>query len=121
MPPTLIHFAASTPKPQFDHPRPDRLLSGNPLRTTHSHYECKGVHAGVWECEPGAWRIEFASNKDEFFHVIEGRLRILDETGQGPEFGPGDSGVIPCGFAGVFEVMEQVKKHYVVIERQGLE
>ena len=119
MSPTLIHFEASHPEPQFDRPRPDRLIAGNPLRTTHQHYECKGVSAGVWECEPGAWHIHFAPNKDEFFHVIEGSLRITAETGDISEYRPGDSGVIPCGFQGVFEVIQRVKKHYVVIERSG--
>lgn len=69
------------------------------------------------ECEVGSWRIAFAEGKDEFFHVIEGRIRITDSDGIAKEFCAGDACVIPGGFTGIFEVLEHVKKHYVFIER----
>ena len=115
----LIAFAEQHPQPIHDHPRPDRLLRGNPRRTTWNHFTSTGgdIDAGLWACEPGAWRIAFADNKDEFFHVSAGRLRIGDENGSFREFGPGDAGVIPAGFRGQFEVLEAVRKHYVVVQR----
>lgn len=115
----LTHFPTADTQPAFDHPRPDRLEEGNPLRTTWNHYEDKGVSAGLWACEPGAWRIAFAQGKDEFFHVIEGRIRISDSEGNEKEFGPGDAGVIPAGFTGVFRVLQAVRKHYVIIDRDA--
>ena len=120
--PAIVAFAdpAAAVAPAYDRPRPDRLLSGNPLRTTWNHFSNRSgeVDCGVWACEPGAWRIAFADAKDEFFHVVAGRLRITDEAGRACEFGPGDSGVIPGGFRGSFEVLEAVRKHYVVVERR---
>jgi uncharacterized cupin superfamily protein len=118
--PDLISFAHQQPEPAYDHPRPDRLVRGNPLRTTWNHFNNVGgeLSAGVWACEPGAWNIAFPADKDEFFCVIEGRIRITDHEGQAREFGPGDACVIPCGFTGTFEVLEPVRKHYVVFERQ---
>jgi uncharacterized cupin superfamily protein len=113
----LTVFTGAITSPEFDRPRQDRLVSGNPNRTTLNHYESSGVSAGLWECEVGSWRIAFAEDKDEFFHVIEGRIRITDADGITKEFGPGDACVIPGGFTGIFEVLEQVKKHYVFIER----
>ena len=117
MSPVLTRFAQPDSEPDFDRPRPDRLVNGNPLRSTWNLYEKSGVSAGIWACEPGAWRIAFADNKDEYFHVLEGRIRITDDQGLAREFGPGDACVIPCGFTGLFEVLEAVRKHYVVIER----
>ncbi len=114
---TLTVFTGATTSPEFDRPRPDRLVSGNPNRTTWNHYESSGVSAGLWECEVGAWRIVFAEEKDEFFHVLSGRIRITDSDGVVKEFGPGDACVIPGEFTGLFEVLEQVKKHYVFVER----
>lgn len=114
---SLTVFTDVITTPEFDRPRPDRLASGNPNRTTWNHYESSGVSAGLWECEVGSWRIAFANDKDEFFHVLEGRIRITDEAGISKEFGPGDACVIPGGFSGLFEVVEQVKKHYVFVER----
>lgn len=115
----LTVFSTGTPAPEFDRPRPDRLLRGNPLRTTLEHF-CSAtcdLSAGVWSCEPGAWQIAFAPDKDEFFCVIAGRIRISDADGEASEFGPGEAGVIPGGFIGTFEVLETVRKHYVVLER----
>jgi len=113
-------FKANRVEPAYDHPRPDRLVSShNPLRTTWEHYARAGVSAGIWACEPGCWQIRFADNKDEFFCVIEGRVRLHDEAGQFVEIGPGEAAVIPAGFAGRFEVVEAVKKYFVVTETSG--
>lgn len=116
----LTVFSARQPTPVFDRPRSDRLLAGNPQRTTWEHFRTASgdLSAGIWACEPGAWHIAFPIGKDEFFCVIEGRLRITDHDGEAAEFGPGDACVIPAGFTGTFEVLEAVRKHYVVMERQ---
>lgn len=115
--PKLTVFAAGQPDPTFDHPRPDRLVHGNPLRSTYEHFVRDDLSAGIWACQPGAWKIAFADGKDEFFCVIDGRLRITDEDGNATEFGPGDACVIPAGFRGTFAVIEAVRKYYVVIDR----
>lgn len=117
--PKLSVFADQQPPPAYDHPRPDRLLRGNPLRTTWEHFAASGINAGVWACEPGAWRIAFAPGKHEFFCVIAGRLRITAADGAASEFGPGEAGIIPAGFTGTFEVLESVRKHYLVVEGPG--
>lgn len=117
--PAIVSFAAGTVEPVYDHPRPDRRVDGNPQRTTWNHFtNASGeVDCGVWACAPGAWRIAFADARDEFFHVVEGRLRITGEDGRSCEFGAGDAGVIPGGFRGTFTVLEAVRKHYVVVDR----
>jgi uncharacterized cupin superfamily protein len=120
MPGRIVAFAAGEPEPSYDRPRPDRLVAGNPLRTTCEHFAASGgdMSAGIWSCEPGAWNIAFAPGKDEFFCVIEGRVRIVDDAGLPTLFGPGEAGVIPAGFTGRFEVLEAVRKYYVVIDRR---
>ncbi|BET24580.1 hypothetical protein EV673_1549 [Limnobacter thiooxidans] len=120
MPVKLLSFADTQTPPEYDRPRPDRLEKGNPLRTTLNHYNSNGVNAGIWACETGAWRIAFAAGKDEFFHVLEGRIQITDAQGEAKQFGPGDAGVIPADFTGVFEVLEPVRKHYVIIDREAI-
>ena len=120
MPVKLLSFADTQTPPEYDRPRPDRLEKGNPLRTTLNHYASNGVNAGLWACETGAWRIAFAAGKDEFFHVLEGRIQITDAQGEVKQFGPGDAGVIPADFTGVFEVLEPVRKHYVIIDREAI-
>jgi uncharacterized cupin superfamily protein len=116
---TLAVFTAAAPQPAFDRPRRDRLVAGDPLRTTWEHFAAASgdMTAGIWACEPGSWNIAFAENKDEFFCVIAGRIAIADTAGKRSEFGPGEAGVIPAGFTGRFEVIEPVRKYYVVVER----
>jgi uncharacterized protein len=118
--PAVISFKHQTTPPEFDHPREERRLHGNPQRVTWNHFTnpTGEVFAGVWACEVGSWKIEFGAQEDEFFFVTEGRCRIIDEAGKACEAGPGDALVIPAGFKGVFEVLEAMKKHYVIIERK---
>ncbi len=119
--PSLITFDRADIAPAHDRPKPERHVAGKPLRTTFSHYARGEVDSGIWHCEPGAWRIDFSDvpgkTREEFFHVLEGRIRITAETGEARSFGPGDACLIPAGFKGTFEVLEPVKKYYVMIDK----
>lgn len=116
----LTVFASAAPEPSLDRPCRDRLVAGDPLRTTWEHFVAVtgDMSAGIWACEPGAWNIAFADGKDEFFCIIAGRIAVADSDGKRAEFGPGEAGVIPAGFTGRFEVIEAVRKYYVVVDRQ---
>ena len=99
-----------------DYPRPERLVQGNPKRTTQALYEHPNMSCGIWECEVGAWKIVFAANKQEFFQVISGKVRLHSEDGSFHDITAGNAGVIPPSFCGTFEVLEAVKKYYVIVE-----
>lgn len=102
---------------QLDYPRPDRLIAGNPQRETHSLYEHPNMNCGFWHCEIGHWQIVFADNKQEFFQLIEGRVRLHDANQTSyVEIQAGEAGIIPPGFVGSFEVLEKVKKYFVLVE-----
>ncbi len=115
-----ILFIAGQPSPtaatSIDYPRPERLVKGNPQRLTHALYEHPNMSCGLWQCEVGAWRIEFAANKQEFFQVISGQVRLHSNDGSHQDIGAGDAGIIPPNFGGVFEVLESVTKYYVIVE-----
>lgn len=117
--PELIAFTDPAPAAVEDRPAAERAIGTPPRRLTAERYTAEGgaLSIGDWACEPGAWRIRFHDDRHEFFHVLEGRLRITDEHGRAREFGPGDACVIPAGFVGVFEVIEPVRKRYVMIDR----
>jgi len=101
----------------IDFPRPDSLVQGNPERQTYSLYEHPHMACGIWHCEVGAWNIHFADNKQEFFQVMEGCVRIHDAHTQNViEVKAGQAGIIPPSFIGTFEVVEAVKKYYVIVE-----
>ncbi|MBH1986583.1 MAG: DUF861 domain-containing protein [Burkholderiales bacterium] len=103
----------------IDHPRPERLVRGNPCRETWPLYEsADGVTSvGIWACEPGMWRIAFAPHKEEYFCVLEGHVRLHDAQGLAVDVRAGEGAVIPAGFEGAFEVVEAVRKHFVLVDR----
>lgn len=113
----LAVFANDSTTLDVAHPRPERLVEGNSLHTSWNRFDRDGMSAGLWACEPGAWRIAFADDTDEFLHVLSGRIRIIDEGGLAREFAPGEACVTPAGLTGVFEVLEAVRKHYVFVKR----
>lgn len=119
--PNIVRFDAPLGEPSLDRPRAERLESGNPLRRTWSLYEAPqgDLSAGIWACEVGRWRIVFPAAKDEYFFVLEGVVRLHDAQGACTEFRAGQGGVIPGGFVGAFEVVEPVRKHFVVVDRGG--
>ncbi|WP_255573634.1 cupin domain-containing protein [Deefgea tanakiae] len=116
----ITHFQQDV-VPSIDFPRPDRLVSGQPKRTTWMHYESQDqqLSCGIWACEVGSWRIQFAKDKEEFFCVIEGQVCLWDESGLGVVVRAGEAAVIPAGFRGSFEVQEAVRKYFVVLDRSA--
>jgi hypothetical protein len=117
--PLIRTFQQPDTLPVVDHPRVERREVGAPERHTWTLYEsaADGVSAGIWHCEPGRWRIEFGPHEHEYFIVLEGRARLHGMDGAVTELGPGQAAVIPAGFRGSFEVLERVRKHFVVVER----
>ena len=73
--------------------------------------------AGIWSCAVGRWRIAFPNGKEEYFFVLEGRVRLHALDGSWTEVSAGQGAVIPSGFQGAFEVLQPVRKHFVVVER----
>jgi uncharacterized protein len=114
-----IRFDPPASAPEVDHPREERREQGCPERHTWTLYEPpgQGLSAGIWDCEPGRWRIVFGPNEHEYFVVLSGRVRVHDAQGGSTEAGPGEAIVIPPGFEGSFEVLERVRKHFVIVDR----
>ena len=116
----IITFNGNLPESEFDYPKVERLVKGNPKRTTWNLFTNMNgeINAGIWECEVGAWKIFMGPTEDEFFHVISGiaRLHIGDKF---TEVKAGESAIIPAGTEAIFEVVERVKKHYVIVERKA--
>ena len=106
--------------PTLDHPKPERLIRGNPLRETWNRVDealpAGRVYCGVWRCEPGHWRIALGPTERELFTVVSGRCRVHDARGGFEEAGPGEALYLPPGFVGEFEVLEHLTKTYMIAE-----
>jgi uncharacterized cupin superfamily protein len=69
----------------------------------------------LWESGPGVLKTD-AYPHDEYCLVLEGHLSITNRSGRREEFGPGDTFVIPKGWAGTWNMTTRFKKQYVAFE-----
>ena len=72
------------------------------------------VEVGVWACTPGGWAITDRPDT-ETVQILSGRARLTDAGGRAAELGPGDVLVLPRGWSGRWDVLEPVRKLYVIV------
>ena len=112
----LIFFATHEPEFSEDLTAEEKCVRGQPMQRTWHHFTSNDekFFAGLWEAEPGCWKINYTEN--EFCQILGGRSILRDEDGNEHELKAGDNFVIPSGFAGEWEVVETTKKIYVIYE-----
>lgn len=71
-----------------------------------------GSECGIWNCTPGTWNCHVTS--DEFCHFVAGRCRYTAEDGDIIEVKPGTMAFFPEGWRGSCEVIETVRKVYMI-------
>lgn len=87
--------------------------SGTPETSAISFFQGHGVSVGIWECTPGGWSI--TDRKDtETIMLLAGRARITPLDGDPVELEEGDVFVLPRGWSGRWDVLETVRKLYVI-------
>jgi uncharacterized cupin superfamily protein len=112
----LIFFAESVPE-YSEAPTPaEKCIKGQPLQRTWHHFTSSDekFFVGLWEAEPGCWKISYTEN--EFCQILAGRSILRDADGNEHALRAGDNFTIPCGFEGEWEVLETTKKIYVIYE-----
>jgi uncharacterized cupin superfamily protein len=116
MKPGIISFAEQTPVAEVTRPPAERILSGDPQQRTWNHYSdpTGQFHAGIWQGEPGAWRVQYGPGEEELCTLIEGRVRLTGADGLVREFAPGATFVVTGGFTGIWENLTRVRKVYAV-------
>jgi hypothetical protein len=77
-------------------------------------YKAEGgaPEAGIWECTPGVWKCRV--ERDEFCHFLSGRCVYTDESGRRTAIEGGDIAMFPAGWNGVCEVIDTVRKVYMI-------
>ena len=73
------------------------------------------VEIGVWECTPGRFAAD-RSASSEFCHFISGTLEMTHQDGTKQRLGAGDAIFLPVGWRGEWNVMEHVRKLYVITQ-----
>lgn len=97
-------------------PAPDRLIAGNPEQSVANYFTDASAQffAGRWSSTRGTWRVRYTET--EFCHLTAGRVRVASSDGRIETFEAGDSFVIPAGFEGTWEVLEDCSKVYAIFE-----
>jgi uncharacterized cupin superfamily protein len=97
-------------------PAADRLVAGDPRQTVSNYFsDATGqFHAGRWSSTRGKWRIRYSES--EFCYLTHGRVVLENATGDRWEFGAGHAFVVPSGFEGTWEVVEDCTKFYALFE-----
>jgi hypothetical protein len=113
--PRIISFGAPV-EAQRSVPEAQRVLAGEPRLTVWNHYAetTEQFFAGVWAATCGRWVVRYTEH--EFCHLLAGRVVITSDAGERMEFRSGDSFVVPAGFVGTWEVIEDCRKLYAIFE-----
>lgn len=84
-----------------------------PKQTDSGFFEEGNLISGCWQCEPGKLQLDL--DVTEFCHLLKGHWILTSESGQVTELRAGDSWVFPRGWKGTSEVVETVRKVYMVV------
>jgi len=103
-------------EPDVSEPPAERLISGHPELEVRNFFTdgSQQFFAGRWAASRGKWRVRYTEN--ELCVMTKGRVVIEGAQGERAQFGPGDAFVIPAGFVGTWEVLEDCAKIYAIFE-----
>lgn len=105
--------------PDVSVPAADRLIAGNPQLEVRNFFadDSQQFFAGRWSASRGKWRIRYTEN--ELCVMTSGQVVLESASGERSSFGPGDAFVVPAGFVGTWEVIEDCSKIYAIFESRG--
>ncbi len=112
---TIVRLDAPL-EPDVSVPAADRVLAGSPEHRVWNYFtdDTQTFFAGRWSGTRGKWRVRYTEN--ELCVMTAGRVVITSDLGERSAFGPGDAFVIPAGFSGTWEVLEDCAKVYAIFE-----
>ena len=101
-------------------PAADRLLAGKPVTRVSNYFgdSTQQFFAGRWAATRGKWRVSYTEN--ELCVMTAGRVVIESAAGQRSTFAAGDAFVVPAGFSGTWEVLEDCSKIYAIFEASSV-
>lgn len=109
----LQRLEQSAATPEVSRPDPDKVVAGDPVHTTWNVEERGPLFAGLWQSTPGAWRVSY--EEWEYVHILKGYSILTDASGGQTHLRAGDSYLIRPGFSGVWTVVEETLKDYVIL------
>ncbi len=104
----------NAPAPEHGQADKAKLLSGEYKTTCFDFFndEKNGINAGIWRGNIGKKTINY--DYIEFCYFIRGRAILTNEHGEEWDLRAGMAFVIPAGFKGTWETLEDIEKYYVI-------
>jgi uncharacterized protein len=101
-------------------PAADRVVAGKPVTRVANYFNdaTQQFFAGRWSATRGTWRVSYTEN--ELCVMTAGRVIIESASGQRNTFAAGDAFVVPAGFVGTWQVLEDCSKIYAIFEAAAL-
>lgn len=118
---TILHSGAPIKDPDWTPVDAALVVSGEPMQAYEVLYTdpTGAFSTGIYQSTPGTWRIAYT--EDEFCTLIEGTVRLTNDTGDIAEYTAPVSFVIPSGFKGTWESVGDIRKHFVIYEKEQTE
>jgi len=96
----------------------DILIGGQLNMRVATLFEGKELRAEVFESTPAKTNHRTRpTDGDEFVHVLSGKLILTEPNGTAHEYHPGDSLVLPAGYAGTWEMLGNYRELAVVTQK----
>jgi uncharacterized cupin superfamily protein len=104
---------------EVSEPPADRLVAGAPELQVRNFFTdtTQQFFAGRWSATRGKWRVRYTEN--ELCVLTAGTVVIESVSGERNTFHSGDAFVVPAGFSGTWEVVEDCAKIYAIFEARG--
>ena len=113
----IVNFATATAETESYRPDAEKIVSGSPDQKVQNLYtdETGKFFTGIWSGKVGAHKVSYT--EEEFCQLLSGKVRLTSADGAEQVFNKGDNFVIPAGFSGIWETLEDASKIYVVYEK----
>ncbi|KAI9019759.1 hypothetical protein DFJ74DRAFT_707822 [Hyaloraphidium curvatum] len=89
-----------------------KKVSGEPTMKTYVCNISSGLMSGVWEATTGTYHATYSAY--EFVSLLQGKIIITPEGGEPVTVKAGDAFVVEATFKGTWEIVEPVRKYFVV-------
>ncbi|NKB62658.1 MAG: DUF861 domain-containing protein [Gammaproteobacteria bacterium] len=116
------HGPSDTGMAEWESMPRDELVSEVPLQRGHEYLNIPvddagsgTLTAGVWNCTPFETKLA-PYGVNEFMHILEGSVSIVDQDGNSEIFSAGENFVIPKGCVCSWKQTEYLRKFYVIFD-----
>mmetsp|Transcript_6387 Transcript_6387/g.9036 ORF Transcript_6387/g.9036 Transcript_6387/m.9036 type:complete len:337 (+) Transcript_6387:865-1875(+) len=95
---------------------------GTPHDSSRPFTEVGAISSGSWWCAQGGWPSPNQRATTEIFYVLEGHGCLTDRDGTTQHyFGPGDTVILPKGWSGRWDVLQDIHKIWFVHDHPNIE